>query len=71
MNKEVIVFFYSIPVLEFPNSADKDALSPGTGRIPSHGRLISHYQGEKDVREVFININFFSTSCFSSNLNSK
>ena len=50
MNKEVIVFFYSILFLEFPNSADKDALSlPGTGRIPSHGRVISHYQGEKGL----------------------
>ena len=58
------ICLYSFISLEFPNSADKDALSPpGRRRIPSHGSFISHYQGAKGMLG-FYKYHFFHHQLF-------
>lgn len=51
MNKEVIVFFYSILFLEFPNSAKNAFYPPGIEGRVLHGRFISNFQGKKGGSE--------------------
>ena len=64
------IYLHSFLSLEFPNSWDKDTFYPPViGRIPSHGRFVSHCQQDRGESELLF-ISYFPPVVSSVQLSS-